>query len=712
MGAMSEEAKTEPGDQSEEEKLSDADIKSEKFEYDEDSDSDDEGQRAAAALLCQNRSIQSEIKRKIEELEQQEMDEKNNLKNLKTIGRTRLQVPAELRISSGPSFFSTRTRQAPRSASAKATIKLSNPPKNVHAVRRHLFLEKYNIKPHGVYLKGSQWKQADDFSLVEVVKSQLMEDLFRTLYHGKVQQVPPRDRPQFFIDVQKKIAAMSLGELWTNVEYKSDWHRISARMTKRGFEHSAKQCYVRYLHKVHPELKKGKFSKEEDASLIKLSTRYEGYDWDVIAKHMPSWRTAWRCFSRYQRCLNNAILKAGWSEEQMEALRRSVRELGYFHDTQGSRLPLQTIVSRLGPGKSTFNVSGTLAKWKQNIYQQSSLPWSEKQQRSLDLALEIYGPGCSDWKMLGRHVPERDPADLYYKWEQNQGRAGEWSSEEDDAFRKAVAKYGPGNWSMIRSEVPTRNHGQIYSRFHKLFPEQSRLYDVLLASRARVFSRKRRDRHRSSLVASDFVVKLTVEDQPDGQRRGIKRLTTGDKMADRHLTRINKVLAKTAKGIGPKAKAKSKAQAKSKAKAKAAPKAKAKGAPKGKAKAKAKANAKAKAKAKATVKVEPKAKAKAEAKAEPKAKMAKAKAKSKAKAKANSKSKGKASKVEEVKVEYNSESEEASSESSEWLKGERYPPVEPLELSEEDRRMALLVEAMRLRRLRRLVPVNPPTRSN
>ena len=33
---------------------------------------------------------------------------------------------------------------------------------------------------------GSQWKQADDFSLVEVVKSQLMEDLFRTLYHGKV----------------------------------------------------------------------------------------------------------------------------------------------------------------------------------------------------------------------------------------------------------------------------------------------------------------------------------------------------------------------------------------------------------------------------------------------------------------------------------------------------------------------------------------------
>jgi hypothetical protein len=27
------------------------------------------------------------------------------------------------------------------------------------------------------------------------------------------------------------------------------------------------QGYVRYLHKVHPELKKGKFSKEEDAAM-------------------------------------------------------------------------------------------------------------------------------------------------------------------------------------------------------------------------------------------------------------------------------------------------------------------------------------------------------------------------------------------------------------------------------------------------------------
>lgn len=59
-------------------------------------------------LQPRNRSIQSEIKRKIEELEQQEMDEKNNLKNLKTIGRTRLQVPAELRTGTCHGRFVNR----------------------------------------------------------------------------------------------------------------------------------------------------------------------------------------------------------------------------------------------------------------------------------------------------------------------------------------------------------------------------------------------------------------------------------------------------------------------------------------------------------------------------------------------------------------------------------------------------------------------------
>lgn len=47
----------------------------------------------------------------------------------------------------------------------------------------------------------------------------------------------------------------------------------------------------------------------QDAALLQLSARYEGFDWDTIAKHMPTGRTAWTCFSRYQKSLNNAITK-------------------------------------------------------------------------------------------------------------------------------------------------------------------------------------------------------------------------------------------------------------------------------------------------------------------------------------------------------------------------------------------------------------------
>ena len=47
----------------------------------------------------------------------------------------------------------------------------------------------------------------------------------------------------------------------------------------------------------------------QDAALLQLSARFEGFDWDTIAKHMPTGRTAWTCFSRYQKSLNNAITK-------------------------------------------------------------------------------------------------------------------------------------------------------------------------------------------------------------------------------------------------------------------------------------------------------------------------------------------------------------------------------------------------------------------
>ena len=56
--------------------------------------------------------------------------------------------------------------------------------------------------------------------------------------------------------------------MWSELNYKADWDLIASRMAKRGYQHSAKQCYVRYLHKLHPQLKKGSFTKQEEGKTM------------------------------------------------------------------------------------------------------------------------------------------------------------------------------------------------------------------------------------------------------------------------------------------------------------------------------------------------------------------------------------------------------------------------------------------------------------
>jgi len=370
------------------------------------------------------------------------------------------------------------------------------------------------------------------------------------MYTCKAKEVPYLERTDFFNNVKKSIAEKSTVLMWSELNYKADWHRIAARMAKRGHPHPAKQCYVRYLHKLHPQLKKGKFTKQEDAALLQLSARYEGFDWDTIAKHMPTGRTAWTCFSRYQKSLNNAITKVGWSIEQTDLLRRSVRELGYFHDDPDRR-SLVAIVSRLGPGKLGQQVEEKLQRFKLNIYQIPALPWSRKQHRSLELAIKIYPAGCNDWKAIGHHVPDQDVKHLQRRWKDCQCRIGPWTEQEDQALRKSVEKHKPGNWNLMTWDVPTRTSKQIFYRWQKLFPKEGRLFDILNTTRRRLLPTQfgQKFRKRPTLVASDFAVNLQVEESVVlGTDIKMTQLTTGDERADQHLGRINKLLRDTAFG--------------------------------------------------------------------------------------------------------------------------------------------------------------------
>eukprot|EP00434_Breviolum_minutum_P019961 symbB.v1.2.017609.t1/scaffold1377.1/size122625/2 len=529
-GAMPEDMDTASDPNGEEPKSDDS---SDSSSSSSDSESyDDEEQRKLAYVLRLNRSCQAECRRLLAVLKRQKADDKRQIEMLDDFiaqRKRRPRPPAHLRIKIRPSFFSHEKR--PRA-----------PTKNPHALQRRSFFNNNNIKLPGRKPPGPVWKKAADASLIDVVRAELQSELFYQAYTCKAKEVPYLERTDFFNNVKKSIAEKSTVLMWSELNYKADWHRIAARMAKRGHPHPAKQCFVRYLHKLHPQLKKGKFTKQEDAALLQLSARYEGFDWDTIAKHMPTGRTAWTCFSRYQKSLNNAITKVGFSTEQMDLLRRSVRELGYFHDDPDRR-SLVAIVSRLGPGKVGPQVEEKLQRFKLNIYQIPSLPWSRKEHRSLELAIKIYPPGCNDWKAIGHHVPDQDVKHLQRRWRDCQCRIGPWTEQEDQALRKSVEKHKPGNWNLMTWDVPTRSSKQIFRRWQKLFPKEGRLYEALQQRFGQRF------RKRPTLVASDFAVNLQVEESVVlGTDIKMQQLTTGDQRADQHLGRINKLLRDTAFG--------------------------------------------------------------------------------------------------------------------------------------------------------------------
>ncbi|CAE8582545.1 unnamed protein product, partial [Polarella glacialis] len=123
-----------------------------------------------------------------------------------------------------------------------------------------------------------------------------------------------------------------------------------------------------------------------------------------------------------------------------------------------------------------------------------------------------------------------------------------WTDEEDAVLLASLDKYGIGNWSLMKVDLPGRTNNQVSDRFQRLNPgHKADVYSLLLATQRKVMPRtineNSKKRQRSELVASDFAIRLYEEpwEQAQGDTvPGLTRLTTGDPVSDRYLNRINR----------------------------------------------------------------------------------------------------------------------------------------------------------------------------
>jgi hypothetical protein len=78
------------------------------------------------------------------------------------------------------------------------------------------------------------------------------------------------------------------------IKYKKDWNKISTEMNDR----TNARCRYRWEQHLNPDIIHGKWSEEEDVTLLHLFSQY-GRQWSKIAKEMNS-RTDKQCCGRYQ----------------------------------------------------------------------------------------------------------------------------------------------------------------------------------------------------------------------------------------------------------------------------------------------------------------------------------------------------------------------------------------------------------------------------
>ncbi|CAF0713533.1 unnamed protein product [Brachionus calyciflorus] len=96
-----------------------------------------------------------------------------------------------------------------------------------------------------------------------------------------------------------------------------DWKLISLNFTMPP--RTEYQCQQRWQKVLNPELIKGPWTKEEDAKVIELVSKYGPKRWSLIAKHLKG-RLGKQCRERWHNHLNPDIKKTAWTEAEDQLL--------------------------------------------------------------------------------------------------------------------------------------------------------------------------------------------------------------------------------------------------------------------------------------------------------------------------------------------------------------------------------------------------------
>ncbi|NXQ61593.1 SNPC4 protein, partial [Anthoscopus minutus] len=182
-------------------------------------------------------------------------------------------------------------------------------------------LKKYQI--YNKDLKRKEWTKDEDQMLLELVQEMRVGS--HIPYKKIAYYMEGRDSAQLIYRWTKSVDPSLRKGPWTPEEDamlmaavkkygEKDWYKIRVEVPGR----SDAQCRDRYLKALHWDVKKGRWSLEEEEKLIELVQKHGLGHWSKIASDLPH-RTGSQCMSKWKLIIGSKVLKRSRTKHDSES---------------------------------------------------------------------------------------------------------------------------------------------------------------------------------------------------------------------------------------------------------------------------------------------------------------------------------------------------------------------------------------------------------
>ncbi|XP_009976060.1 PREDICTED: snRNA-activating protein complex subunit 4 [Tauraco erythrolophus] len=256
-------------------------------------------------------------------------------------------------------------------------------------------LQKYQV--YNKDLKRKEWTKGEDQMLLELVQEMRVGN--HIPYKKIAYYMEGRDSAQLIYRWTKSVDPSLKKGPWTPEEDamllaavkkygERDWYKIRTEVPGR----SDAQCRDRYLKALHCDVKKGKWSLEEEEQLIELVQKHGLGRWSKIASELPH-RTGSQCLSKWK-------LMIGCKKRSKSTKRRHVQESSSSSESSSEDIELDLADS--SEEETTSKEECALPSIDLWIPTQANTPESNKGRYQ---SPSLFSPASFDAKTSSSEVP-------------------------------------------------------------------------------------------------------------------------------------------------------------------------------------------------------------------------------------------------------------------------------------------------------------------